>query len=304
MRSVRVIGRTLSVIAAVCLVGAGLAGCSSDPTENCSGALPTGSESGMVKAQGPLGSNISVSVPAPVLSSTSQRTVLKLGNGARVHKGTSVELTYTAINGGTGKVAGRSASRQWLPITSDTVSKALECVPAGSRVAVVLSPHDAGLQVAVSAIYVIDVLHVYPSRADGSVRPSRSGFPTVVLAPNGQPGVSINPSDPAPTSVRSEVLKAGSGATVTATSEVVVQYTAVDWEQKTVTTSTWSTGSPDLVDMASGQSQLQSQQNSSLSTDMLRELIGHRVGSQLLIETPETSTSGAAAWVVDVVGVR
>ena len=258
----------------------------------------------MVIAHGPLGSNVNVSVPAPVLTSTSQRSVLKLGDGPQVHKGTSVELTYTAINGDTGKVASRSASRQWLPITDNAVSKALECVPSGSRVAVVLSPHDAGLQVAVSAIYIIDVLHVYPSRADGSVRPSRSGFPTVVLAPNGQPGISINPSDSAPQKVQSEVLKEGSGTVVKSTSEVILNYTAVDWQQKSVITSTWSTGSPDLADIASGQSQLQSQQNSSLPIEMLHELIGHGAGSQLLIETPETSTMPAAAWVVDVLGVR
>lgn len=304
MRHLHVVGKASAVVLAVGLVAAALTGCTTDPTQNCSGALPTGSEVGMVTASGALGSRPHVSVPTPVLTSTSQREVLKLGSGSTVHPGTSIEFTYTAINGQTGAVAGRSTSEQWLPITDNAISKGLECVPAGSRVAIVLSPSDAQTGAAVSGVYVIDVLKVFPSRATGAVRPSRSGFPTVILAPNGQPGISINPNDVPPTRVHAEILKAGSGETVEATDQVVLQYTAVGWESKAVLTSTWTSGSADLADVSSGQSVLQNQQNTTLPTDLMRQLVGRRVGSQLLVEVPQSQGTTAAAWVVDILGVR
>jgi hypothetical protein len=132
------------------------------------------------------------------------------------------------------------------------------------------------------------------------VRPAANGFPTVVLAPTGQPGVTIPSQTGAPKKVRSEVLKAGSGETVKKDSQLVLHYTAVGWENKNVVTSTWQQGTPDIVTVDTGASQL----NQALPQDILKPLVGQKVGSQLVIETPENGNVPAAAWVVDILGVR
>lgn len=304
VRRATALGRTSAAVVAVGIVAAGLTGCSSTPNTDCATALPTGKASDLVSASGRIGSEPKVDVPSPLDTSKSQRSVLLQGSGEQIHIGDSVEVTYTVVNGATGQSAGGSSEQQWLPLGDDPISRGLQCATVGSRVAIVLSPSDVGSQDGTtSGVYVIDVLTSYLSRADGVVRPARSGFPTVVLAPTGQPGITI-PSSAAPTSVRSEVLKTGNGAIVEADSQVVLHYTAVGWENKNITTSSWRNGSPDLVSMKTGQSSQQNQQSSVLPQAMLQRIVGQKVGSQLVVETPQDGQRPAEAWVVDVLGVR
>lgn len=288
------------------LLAVALTGCSSNPNANCDGALPSGKASGLVTATGAIGSTPKVEVPSPIDTSTSQRTILTEGTGPKVQSNQMLEVTYSVVNGETGEVAGGSTSPQLYATGTDAVSKGLLCAPVGSRVAIVVSPKDSGAQEGSDSpapIYVIDVVKAFLPAANGAVRPAVSGFPTVVLAPTGQPGITIPSSGAAPTKVRSELLKAGDGATVKKDAQVVLQYTAVGWEQKNVVTSSW-TASPDLVDLASGQSSLQNQQSSVLPQAMLKELVGQKVGSQVVVETPKDGEFPAAAWVVDILGVR
>src|SRR5205085_1754555 len=127
-----------------------------------------------------------------------------------------------------------------------------------------------------------------------------SGFPTVVLAPNGQPGITIPASGSAPKTLRTEQLKVGDGGTVKKDSLVILQYTAVGWENKNVVLSSWQSGSPDLVSIGTGQSQ----ENQALPQSVLGQLIGKQVGSQVVIEAPTEGQVPAAAWVVDILGIR
>lgn len=300
--------RATALVVAAGLLAVALTGCSSNPNASCDGALPSGKASDLVTATGKIGSTPKVTVPAPIDTTTSQRTILTEGTGEKVQRNQMLEVTYTVVNGATGEVAGSSSAKQLYATGTDAVSKGLLCAPVGSRVAIVVSPKDSGADTgsgtpSPSPIYVIDVVKAYLSAADGAVRPSVSGFPTVVLAPTGQPGITIPSSGGAPTTVRSELLKAGDGAEVKKDSQAILQYTAVGWEEKNVVTSSW-TSSPDLVDIASGQSSLQNQSSSVLPQSMLKELVGQKVGSQVVIETPKDGNFPAAAWVVDILGVR
>lgn len=298
--------RATALVVAAGLLAVALTGCSSNPNASCDGALPSGKASDLVTATGKIGSTPKVTVPAPIDTTTSQRTILTEGTGEKVQRNQMLEVTYSVVNGKTGEVAGGSSSKQLYATGTDAVGKGLLCAPVGSRVAIVVSPKDSGADAgsgSPSPIYVIDVVKAFLPAANGAVRPSVSGFPTVVLAPTGQPGITIPSSGGAPTAVRSELLKQGDGAVVKKDSQAVLQYTAVGWEEKNVVTSSWTT-SPDLVDIASGQSSLQSQSQSVLPQAMLKELVGQKVGSQVVIETPKDSAFPAAAWVVDILGVR
>lgn len=296
--------RATALVVAAGLLAVALTGCSSNPNASCDGALPSGKASDLVTASGKVGSTPEVKVPAPLDTTSSQRTILTEGTGEKVQRNQMLEVTYSVVNGETGEVAGSSSAKQLYATGTDAVSKGLLCAPVGSRVAIVVSPKDSGAgSGSPSPVYVIDVVKAFLPAANGAVRPAVSGFPTVVLAPTGQPGITIPSSGAAPTKVRSELLKQGDGAEVKKDSQAILQYTAVGWEQKNVVTSSWTT-SPDLVDIASGQSSLQTQSSSVLPQSMLKEIVGQKVGSQVVIETPKDGNFPAAAWVVDILGVH
>lgn len=291
------------------IVASALTGCSSAPGADCSTALPSGAASELVSATGKIGSRPEITLPTPVDTASSQRSILTEGSGEKVHSGQVIEVQYTILNGKTGEVMQKSTyDKTTYPLAlasadsdNSALSRGLQCAPVGSRVAVVLSPEDTDNSGGntVSGVFVLDVLKAYLPAANGAVRPSVSGFPTVVLAPSGQPGITIS-SGSAPTAARSETLKTGDGAEVKANSQVILHYTAVGWDNKNVVMSTWQNGTPDIVDVGTGQSAV----NQALPADVLKPLVGQKVGTQLVIEAPESGDIPAAAWVVDILGVR
>lgn len=300
------LGRIAAVIGAAGLVAVALTGCSTDPNTDCGTALPSGKASQLVEATGKIGSKPKITVPTPLDTTKSERSIITEGTGEQVHKGQVVEIQYTILDGKTGQVQQTSyGSGDTYPLAlgsgNAALSKGLQCAPVGSRVAVVISPKDAGGSGATSSgVLVVDILKAYLAKADGAVRPSVSGFPTVVLAPTGQPGITIPSSGGAPKKLRTEELKAGDGATVKKDSIAVLQYTAVGWENKNVVFSSWQSGSPDIVSIGTGQSQL----NQALPQSVLGQLVGKKVGSQVVVEAPAEGQVPAAAWVVDILGVR
>ncbi|MGN7798796.1 FKBP-type peptidyl-prolyl cis-trans isomerase [Leifsonia sp. 22587] len=300
------IGRTSAIVAAAALVAVALTGCSTNPNADCGSALPTGNASNLVEATGKIGSKPKITVPTPLDTTKSERTIITEGTGEKVQRGQVVEIQYTILDGATGEVQQTSyGSGDTYPLAlgsgNEALSKGLQCAPVGSRVAVVVSPKDAGGSGATtSGIIVVDIMKAYLPKADGAVRPSQNGFPTVVLAPTGQPGITIPSAGGAPKTVRTEELKSGDGASVKKDSIVILQYTAVGWENKNVVFSSWQSGSPDLVSIKSGQSQL----NQALPQGVLDQLVGKKVGSQVVINAPAEGQVPAAAWVVDILGVR
>ncbi|WP_285116689.1 peptidylprolyl isomerase [Leifsonia sp. fls2-241-R2A-40a] len=305
-RRATALGRVAAVIGAAGLVAVSLTGCTTDPNNDCSTALPSGSASQLVEATGKIGSKPKITVPTPLDTTKSQRTIITEGTGEQVHKGQVVEIQYTILDGATGQVQQTSyGSGDTYPLAlgagNAALSKGLQCAPVGSRVAVVISPKDSGGTGATSSgVIVADIMKAYLPKADGAVRPSVSGFPTVVLAPTGQPGITIPSSGSAPKTIRSEQLKVGDGATVKKDSIAILQYTAVGWDNKNVVFSSWQSGSPDVVSIGTGQSQL----NQALPQSVLKQLVGKKVGSQVVIEAPAEGQVPAAAWVVDILGIR
>lgn len=306
VRRITALGRSSAALLAVGIAAVALTGCSSNPNADCSTALTSGQASSLVTATGPIGKEPKISVPTPIDTTTSQRTILTEGTGEPVINGQMVEIQYTLIDGQTGQVGEKgSYGGEGTPITigntNKAISKGLLCAPVGSRVAVAISPKDAGgAGSGNTTILVADIVRAYLPAANGAVRPSVSGFPTVVLAPTGQPGITIPSSGGAPKAVRTETLKQGDGATVKKDSQVVLHYTAVGWENKNVVMSSWQSNSPDVVVMNTGQSAL----NQALPQEVLKPLVGQKVGSQLVIEAPANGNVPAAAWVVDILGIR
>ncbi|MFF1573574.1 FKBP-type peptidyl-prolyl cis-trans isomerase [Leifsonia sp. NPDC058292] len=299
--------RATALVVAAGLLAITLTGCSSDPNASCDTALQPGKASDLVTATGKLGTKPTVSFPTPIDTTKSQRSTLIEGDGAQIQKGQMVELQYSLFDGKTGAVGGTSSYESSDPllvpvgaISIPALNTGLLCTRVGDRVAIAIAPKDAGTQAPDgSVVAVIDVVGSFLPKANGTPQPSVSGFPTVVLAPTGQPGITI-PGHAAPTSVKTETLLAGGGETVKKDSKVVLHYTAVGWDAKTVTASTWTNGSPDQVTIDTGESA----QNQALPQSMTKALVGKKVGSQVVVLTPKTDQVPALAWVVDILGVR
>jgi FKBP-type peptidyl-prolyl cis-trans isomerase len=298
--------RATALVVAAGLLAVTLTGCSSNPNAGCDTALTSGKASDLISASGALGTKPKVSFPTPVDTTKSESTRLIEGSGEKLQKGQMVEIQYTLLDGQTGTSISASSFTKTQPTLIPVgksgipgIDKALQCAPVGSRLAIAIAPKDSGQEGTTSTgVALVDVVGAFLPRANGAVRPAVSSFPSVVLAPTGQSGITI-PSASAPKSVRSELLKAGDGATVKKDSTVVLHYTAVGWENKNVVFSTWNTGAPDLVSISSGQSNA----NQALPQAMLKELVGQKVGSQVVIETPTDSSMSATAWAVDILGV-
>ena len=297
----RTVARTApALLAAAALVTLGLTGCSASGSG--ASCVQPGDASNLVRASGDFGSP-SVSFPTPLESATVQKSTLKKGSGATISDGDVVVGKLAYSNGKTGKALGASGTFNLVIGGSSAtgLGKALACSTAGSRVAVTGTVKElfgagsnTGLKNSTTAVFVLDLKKVYPSRATGEPRPSQPGMPTVVLAPNGRPGIKI-PSNDAPTKLRTAVLKQGSGATitkVTGSHGVLVNFTSVAWnDPDTVAASSWSDGSPVVWSSTSG---------SSVPADVVKQLIGHKVGSQIIVVTPG---SNATAYVIDILGI-
>ncbi|MGN6127250.1 MAG: peptidylprolyl isomerase [Humibacter sp.] len=296
--------RVPALVAAAALVALALTGCTS--ASSSSSCVQPGDASSQVKVSGDVNSP-KATFPTPLDSSTLQKSVIHQGKGETISDGQLVVGQLTYYEGKTGTAFGAPAEADIVAgpdtgsnSTVDGLQRAMSCNTVGSRIAItgranefLADPTQAGLTNDTTLVFVMDLKKAYPSRADGAPRPAQPGMPTVVLAPNGQPGIKI-PSHDAPKSLASAVLKQGSGATVTKKDLLLVNYTAVAWSSPdTVASSSWTNGSPVVWPDTTGQSY-------SPPASVLKELVGKQVGSQIIVVTPGSS---ATAFVIDILGI-
>lgn len=290
--------RTLPALIALAVVaGAALTGCSSSTlgaSASCDVKSGSGSES--ISASGDFGKDPSAKVPSPLHVTTPQSSTLITGDGKIVGKGGVAEVALTLFDGTTGALGAQTATN-YVPVTSKSLGAGLAssigCAKVGSRLAVVVPPKQAALFNAPSGdslVAIVDIVSAFPDRATGSRRTPAPGFPSVILAPNGQPGIVIG-SHPEPTKVQKSVLRQGGGATATKTDALIIQTQTVNWSDPTTASGTWENGSATAQTLSDG---------SALSN----ALIGQKVGSQLIVLLPASkSGSGqASATVVDILG--
>jgi peptidylprolyl isomerase len=300
-----------------------LTACSSDPNANCDTALKSGSASDVVNVSGKFGEAPTVKFPTPVRTSTSQRTTVIEGTGPEIHKGQEVVVDFMIYNGTDGRLLqttkydGASGSSLVVGQTIPGLDKGLQCATVGSRLAIAVSPKDGlgssassvGVKPTDTVVIVVDVNKAYLPAANGAPQPGRPGFPTVVIAPGGRPGVTVPTTTP-PTTLEVAVNKQGDGKTVTKSDTVVIHYTGVLWKERTVFDSTWDTGTPATLQMSTGQTAA----GTSLPAGLVEGLVGQKVGSQVTIIVPPSKAFGSQGsgpvpqnatlvYVVDILGI-
>ncbi|GAA1508991.1 peptidylprolyl isomerase [Agromyces terreus] len=305
---------SLALIATAGLVAVALTGCATAPAPE---AAP-GNSSEAITVTGKLGSEPKVSFPTPLEPAETQCTEIIAGSGPLLEEGQLALVGFAVYNGVTGDQIAAQGFDEAVPLATNNqpmvgFTKALTCAREGSRVAVVVPPKDgfgpngnASLQVEPtdSLVVVMDVERAFPARADGTTQLTRDGFPAVVLAPDGRPGITVPQIDP-PKSLQQETLLAGSGQVVEDGDTVVVNYTGVLWDDGTVFDSSWENGAPVTFTVGA---------DAQVIPGFSKAIVGQKVGSQVAVIIPPSEGYGDQGnaqvpanstlfFVVDILGV-
>lgn len=243
-----------------------LAACAPGGSETAEGTCaPSGVASDAVNVAGDFGSVPAIEFEGPLTAEATERTVLVQGEGDTATDGDTVLIEYTVLNGETGAelattgFTGENAERFPIDTSSEQLvgfSLLLDCAAPGTRLSGVIPPADGfgdegvpelGLTGSESLVFVIDVVEIVPAapesleRADGEPQPAPEGFPTVELAENGAPTITLPGGEP-PTEFDLAVSILGDGPTVEDGQTVTVHYTGLNWNTGQVFDSSWENG--------------------------------------------------------------
>lgn len=301
--------KTSAVLATLSLAALALSGCAAAPSfagETCDRAGSGDAVSSAVTVTGDFGSAPDVEVFSPAKFPETSFEDVVVGDGLPLVNETQVMTTELSIySATTGEMLFQSPYAEDSESLSNLatlvpqfpgLAPVLECATGGSRI-IAGVPADGvtaetrqglGLKDDDAAIVVVDLLKVYPSKADGALQFNDArNMPTVVRAADGTPGV-IVPETDAPTEITTQTLIKGDGAKVEADQTPIVNLTVVGWEDREVRTTTW--GANPSLDLPSS------------APEVAKELVGKTIGSQVLVVTPASESGPALAYVIDILG--
>lgn len=245
--------------------------------------------------------------------------VISEGKGVVVTGDQMVNMEYVGLNGGNSSVFqaskwnGTDMAGQYLkPGQGLDFCHALSGVAEGSTVAIVVPAVIAHggkgiteLKIGPTdpVVFVFKLNQVFLPRAVGSEQPQQAGFPSVVRAPNGQPGITML-GTAAPTKQMTSVLIQGHGAALKKGDAITVHYTGAVWNQKVTFDSSWSNGEPAQFELKDG----------SLIPGFIDALVGQKIGSQIITVIPADKAYGdkeqgtipansTLVFVIDILGV-
>ena len=173
--------------------------------------------------------------------------------------------------------------------------KTLECSTVGSRLVGVIPAADAfgdkgsadgKIGPGQDVVFVADLVSIAKivpplPKADGEDQPAAAGFPTVVLAADGRPTVTI-PDQAPPTELKISVLKKGGGVAVPTASNVIVHYEGINWNTKKIFDESWARGKPSPFNTAQ------------VIPGFRKAIEGQTVGSQVIVIIPPAEGYGPA----------
>ncbi|MDT3331519.1 MULTISPECIES: FKBP-type peptidyl-prolyl cis-trans isomerase [Microbacterium] len=306
-----------AAVAVLGLTALALVGCApSGPSDSgCERVTAPASSLDLVDVTGAEGLP-TASTTDPVYVSKTAYTDLATGKGTPITSGMQdLQIGITVLNGQTGQTLVSAPTKlvalNVLEQSFPTIGKALDCARPGARIVAAMPAKDinptfvqqAGLSESASAVLVIDVNTVLLPAANGVPQyVDGANVPTVVLAPDGTPGIIVPDAAP-PKGLVIKTLKKGDGEKITADSRARLQYTGVAWNTGEVFDSTWQNG--EAVTFAKDQ----------FSEGFARAIEGQTVGSQVLVVVPSDMAkvqgqsaqneppTGTLVYVIDILGI-
>ncbi|GGF02113.1 FKBP-type peptidyl-prolyl cis-trans isomerase [Mycetocola zhadangensis] len=292
----------LAAAAASALVLTGCAGGEASPkatqaSESCQDTK-SGNAVKSIDVSGEFGAVPTVDFEGPLSVKKTEREVLIAGDGAETAIGDRVAVELTLYNATSGDTLAQTRydnlGTQQIVVSDETgilpgIVRTIECVPAGSRVASVISPDDGFGDVGASdgsvaatdsLLLVADVLSITPDKATGADQAPVDGMPTVTLAKDGQPTVEIPEGDPS-AELQIAPLKLGDGEVVQQGDTVTVHYQGVNWRTGEVFDQSWGNGPASFA-------------TTGVVPGFAAALEGATVGSQVLAVLPPAEGYGEA----------
>ena len=237
---------------------------------------------------------------APFAVKKTSDSVIAAGTGEALASGSAVTFDYVLVDGRTGQEVQTSYGKSPASLILDTKKTNKQLVTAltgqkvGSRVLLAIAGKD-GLAKRLNSkkvkkddtlLFVVDVkgTSVPLQRATGEAVPPVDGLPTVTLADNGKPTITVPSGVAAPTTLVVQPLIKGAGAPVQSGQTISVHYTGVIWDTGKQFDSSWDRGEP--FETVIGTSQV--------IAGWDEGLVGQTVGSQVLLVVPPDKGYGSS----------
>lgn len=290
--------RTTAGLAAVALASIALTGCASSDSGDGSAAASTGnvcevtpaaepspapspSEADVeavdaIKVEGPVGEEPKVTFEAPLEVASPTSRVVDEGTGEELAEGAQVTINYVVVAGKDGSTSGSTWETEKPESFTlgdpqyDLLNDRLIGQKVGTRLVMASTAMDQTVQV--TLVEVSEVKEI-PTRAEGTAVEPEAGLPTVELADNGQPTVTIPEGYEEPTDLVVQPLVEGDGAEVTKDQTVTVQYAGCLLDG-TSFDSSWSRGTPTSFPL------------NGVIPGWTNGIAGQKVGSQVLLVVP------------------
>ncbi|MFB7250810.1 hypothetical protein [Microbacterium sp. NPDC056234] len=301
--------KTSAALASLSLAVIALTGCTTAPTfdgEACDRAASSSGIDDAVTVTGDFGVAPDVELFSPLHVEKTSYTDLSTGEGtpltspqqltvldiALYDGSTGEQVVQTEFDGDMARLSNIASWTQQIP----GIGEVLECATPGTRMVAAIAPADFGeaalsgfqLDEDTTVVAVIDVLDTQLARATGQQQFNNANdLPTVVRAPDGRPGI-IVPDGAAPTEQVEQVLIKGDGEAIEKDTIAWVNFTAVGWDSKTVSSTSWD--SNPVSNLAQ------------TAPTVADAVVGETVGSQLLVVVPAADDGEAMTYVVDILG--
>mgnify|MGYP000685725445 CR=1 FL=1 len=305
--------RKLQALAVIALLTSTLSGCATSSAsikpelaayEGVKATCPafkTGTASDQIKMNLYKGVWPEVTFPSPLNSKRVETKVQVEGNGPAFTGNQLIKFDYQIINGATGDLLqassfdGTDDGMQLVDSTSKLLCRPLSGVKQGSIVNI-LAPWSVlsktglvnlGFKENDSLVLTIKLNRVYLPQANGDAQLPQNGFPQVVTAASGEPGLVLQDwSTPAFTQFAKSTLIKGRGAEVKKNQTVTLQYSGFLWDSsKSKFDSSWSNGQPAQMQLVDGQ----------LIPGFIKAVVGEHVGSRVIAVIPPQDGYGNLA---------
>lgn len=300
-----------ALAAALLVTGCASGGGSKDASgEAC---LEPGDASKSIETKGAIGDDLELTSKTPVSAKELQRSVLEEGDGKTMKSGQSIQVAMTMFDGADGEALQQQPASA-VPLAKDQLNEwayeAVRCAVPKQQVALVapyedvftgIEPKDLGIDGLTkkdSIVIVMDFGKIEKTsdaassgpgtlesdelleKAEGTAKDAPEGFPTVKLAKDGSPTITMPEGVDAPSELEVATLVEGDGEKVEAGDRVYVNYRGVIWRTGEEFDSSWSRGAP-----------------ADFTTDTVIEgftkaLVGQKVGSQVISIVPPASGYG------------
>lgn len=287
------------------------------PTADAAGAdcVAGGDASDAVQVSGEVGAGLELTSETPLETDELQRTVLEEGDGTTPEEGQQVAVAMTMFNGTSGEII-QEAPESPTPFAKESLFgwayEGLRCGVPGQQVALVTpfadafgdyTPEQLGftdVSAEDSLVIVMQIGEITDApeqsadpgtlgedellkKAEGTAVEAPAGFPTVELAEDGSPTITMPEGVEPPTELSIATLIEGDGEEVQPGDRVYVNYRGVIWRTGEEFDSSWSRGAP----------------TDFLTTQVIggfqEALEGQKVGSQIISVVPaEDGGYGAA----------